>query len=112
MKFTDYTAWSECMRSVRGRWFLDRKHDGVTRDLLAYVVDFKDLTTGVFLMVDGPTIESGWYENADPKDIDYFTTKYHVMFGMSMLDGTRPHFGLAKPSEAALEVIRKQGVIR
>lgn len=100
------------MRAARGRWVIDPRHNGVSRDLLAYVTNPHDPTTGVFIAVDGPTIESGWYEDADPRDINLWPTQWHVMFGMTVLDGTHPHFGLAAPSDVALEVIRKQGVIK
>lgn len=51
---SDSERWQCYMREQRGRWTVDKIHDGRNgRDMLCYVPDVHDETTGVYVIVRG-----------------------------------------------------------
>lgn len=63
---TEFKAWSDDMKAARGRWSLDRVHDGRNGDLLLFLPDTTDQTKGVYVSVRGKTADAGVFEGAIP----------------------------------------------
>lgn len=63
----DYANWIRFMKASRGRWTVDPIHNGVDRDLIAFVGKSEDGTAGVYVSVDDDgKAQAGDYEGALP----------------------------------------------
>ena len=109
MDNAEYTAWSTYMKSRKGLWSIDPVHNGEDRDLIAFCPDRNDHSKGVCVMIDGPTIESGRYEDAYTHMGD---ASFQIMHGFSVMDGTRPNHGCAKPSDEAMKLVMERLGVR
>ena len=109
MDKNEYVAWQDYMKSRRGKWSIDPIHNGTDRDLIAFVPSRDDHAKGVYVAIDGPTVTAGHYEDGDPHITEGMFT---VEWGLSVLDGTRPRHGCAKPSSEAFKLVAERLGVR
>ncbi len=109
MNTQEYDAWSKWMKSRRGTWTIDPIHNGIDRDLIAFLSDRQDETKGVFVCASGSTITAGKYADGAPVITD---GEFQVLWGLSLLGGVKDDkHGCAKPTNAAMKlVIERLGV--
>lgn len=99
MNAAEYKAWSDYMRASRGLWTIDPVHNGKERDLIAFRPDMTDPSRGVCVVVDGPTIWAGGYEDGEAGVTDGLV---RYAYGVTLLDGAdRTKSAGRKPTEAA-----------
>lgn len=109
MDAAEFKAWSNYMKSRRGKWSIDPIHDGQHRDLIAFLPNEKDETRGVYVSASGSTITAGFYEDAIPTLTDGL---FKEVWGMSFLGGVKNNnHSCAKPTPEAWKlVIERLGV--
>jgi hypothetical protein len=106
MDAIEYNEWRTWMRSRAGRWTICPIHNGVDRDLIAFIPNRDDASTGVYITASNNTIWYGSYEGGEAHIGDAL---FFWEWGVSIVPehpGPRMYGSVgSRPSEAVIKFI-------